>query len=735
MDAGAARAHIRSRTPDIDPEDLLLFEDLMGIAEPEIALPKIDPDARRRRLTALVNAWSVSRKSPAIFVVEDAHWIDEASESMLGEFVTVIPQTPSLVLVTYRPEYSGALSRVPGAQTIALAPLSTLESTRLVTELVGTDLSVSDVASLVADRAAGNPFFALEMVRDLAQRGVLHGSRGAYTSTTPSTDISVPATLQAAIAARIDRLTPAAKRTLCAASVIGSRFSEGILETLGIDPAPQDLVSGAFIDQITFNANPEYVFHHPLIRTVAYESQLKTDRAELHRRVAAAIEAQGSPEKDAALIAEHLEAAGDLPAAYGWHMRSASWATNRDITAARASWERAQDIADRLPRDTPDGLAARIAPRTMLCGTAFRAHAHVADTQFEELRRLCNAAGDKPSLAIAMIGLVVDRAFQAQIREASQLASEAMALVESVSDPTLTAGLSFAAIYAKMENAEWSDVLRWSQMVVDAADGDPSMGNFIIGSPLAAALASRAVASYCLGRPGWPEDLRHALAMARSVDPLSFARAVTYVYTLGIPNGVLSPDDLAMREIEDAVKNAERSGGDHAVALSRMTLGLALVHRSTDAERNRGEQILSEFLRRGHNKGELPVANVFLAREKARRGERDEALLLMHGAVDDLSRQGQLLGWGMVATGVLVETLLDRATGAQLAQARAAIDRLATAAIDGDSVIRDAWLVRLRALLARATGDGRYRDLCDRYTEIATTHGFQGHTSWAQAMP
>jgi class 3 adenylate cyclase len=738
MDASAARARIRSRTPEMDPEDRLLFEDLLGIAEPEIALPKIDPDARRRRLSALVNAWLVNRESPAIFAVEDVHWIDEASESMLAEFFMVIPQTPSLVLVTYRPEYSGALSRVSGAQGIALAPLSRSESTRLVADLVGADPSVSDVAYLVAERAAGNPFFAQEMVRDLAERGVLGGSRGAYTSTTPSTDISVPATLQAAIAARIDRLTPAAKRTLCAAAVIGSRFSERILETLGIDPAPQDLVTGAFVDRITFNANPEYVFHHPLIRTVAYESQLKSDRAELHRRVAAAIEAQGSPDKDAALIAEHLEAAQDLPAAYGWHMRSASWATNRDITAARASWERAREIADRLPQLTPDGLAARIAPRTMLCGTAFRANAHVSDSQFEELRRLCHAAGDKSSLAIAMIGLVVDRAFQAQIREASQLASEAMALVESVGDPTLTAGLSFAAIYAEMENAQWSGVLRWSQMVVDAADGDPSMGNFIIGSPLAAALTSRAVASYCLGRPGWLEDLQHALAMARSVDPLSHARAVTYCYTLGIPNGVLSPVDSALREIDDALRSAERSGDDHAVALARMTLGLALVHRSTDAERHRGEQILTEFLQRGHNKGELPVANVFLAREKARRGEPDEALLLMHGAVDDLTRQGQLLGWGMVATGVLVETLLDGpsgATGDKLAQARAAIDRLATAAINGDSVIRDTWLVRLRALLARATGDGRYRDLRDRYTEIATTHGFQGHTAWAQAMP
>ena len=174
--------------------------------------------------------------------------------------------------------------------------------------------------------------------------------------------------------------------------------------------------------------------------------------------MAAAIEARdpAAADENAALIAEHLEAAGDLHAAYGWHMRAATWATNRDIAAARLSWERAQKIADALPADDPDRAAMRIAPRTMLCGIAWRVHVNVAGDRFEELRELCTAAGDKASLAIAMAGLVMDHAYQGRVREASQLASEAMALIESIGDPTLTVGLSFAAIYAKGESAEWS---------------------------------------------------------------------------------------------------------------------------------------------------------------------------------------------------------------------------------------------------------------------------------------
>ena len=123
-----------------------------------------------------------------------------------------------------------------GTQTIALEPLSDSETAALVSELLGPDPSISRLGQTIAERAAGNPFFAEEMVRELAERGVLRGNRSAYVSTVGAAEVSVPATVQATIAARIDRLDPAAKRTLSAAAVIGSRFSLDLLETLGIDP-------------------------------------------------------------------------------------------------------------------------------------------------------------------------------------------------------------------------------------------------------------------------------------------------------------------------------------------------------------------------------------------------------------------------------------------------------------------------------------------------------------------
>ena len=740
-DNAAARTEVRAQFPDADPEDVLLLEDMLGIADPEVALASIDPDARRRRLTALVNAASLARTEPAVYVIEDTHWIDEISEAMIAEFVTVIPQTPSLVLITYRPEYRGALSGAAGAHTVALVPLSDSESTALASQLLGPDPSVGALGQTIAERAAGNPFFAEEIVRELAERGVLRGQPGAYISVTEASEVSVPATLQATIAARIDRLDPRAKHTLSAAAVIGSRFSLDLLETLGINPAFEDLIGGEFVEQIAFTRQPEYVFHHPLIRTVAYHSQLKSDRAELHRRLATVIEARSpsSADENAAMIAEHLEAAGDLHAAYGWHMRAATWVTYRDIAAARLSWERAQKIADALPADDPKRPAMRIAPRTMLCGIAYRVHEHVAGDRFDELRDLCTAAGDKSSLAIAMAGLVMDHAFQDRLCEASELASEAWDLAESIGDPTLTVGLSFPLIYTKLENGEWCDALRWSQRVIDLADGDPTKGNFIFGCPLAAAFTTRGIARYGLGRLGWQDDLRHGLAIARDADPMSYATAVTWVYNPGIVLGVLTPDDRAMGAIEDALRIAERSGDDLALAFSWAITGMSLVHRRTAAERGQGHKILAEvsdtFLRRRHNLCDLPLINVYTARERARRGDCDDAIPLMRVAVDHIFRQGRLLVWGIAVTGVLVETLLDRGAANDVIEAEAAIERLAAMPTDDGLALRDIWLLRVRALLARAHGDAAsYAHFRDRYRDMAKSLGFEGHIGWAETM-
>ena len=318
---------VRTLVPGADEEDLRLLDDLIGIADPDVALPQVDPDARRRRLIALMNTASLARTKPAFVIIEDAHWMTW-SVSQLAGFLSVIASTPSMTLITARPEYQGLLTQIPGAQTIALAPLVDSATADLVDELIGPDPSVAELAAMIADRAGGNPFFAEEMVRELAQRGVLTGQLGNYVCRSDVGDIAVPGTVQAAIEARIDRLSAQAKRALNAAAVIGARFDAELLTGIGVDPVMDELLGAYLVDQVRFTPIPEYAFHHPLIHAVAYESQLKSDRAEWHRRLAVAIQERvpESLDEHAALIAEHLESAAVPRAAYEWHMRAGSMA-------------------------------------------------------------------------------------------------------------------------------------------------------------------------------------------------------------------------------------------------------------------------------------------------------------------------------------------------------------------------------------------------------------------------
>jgi hypothetical protein len=717
----------------------------LGVADRDVAMPQVDPDARRRRLTALVNTVSLARTQPALYVIEDAHWIDAVSESMLADFLTVIPRTKLMVLITSRPEYQGALSRVRGAQTIALGPLGDSDTAALLDELMGSDPSVGALAAIIAERAAGNPFFAEEMVREFMERGVLTGDRGAYVCRADVAELSVPATVQAAIEARIDRLATPAKHTLNAASVIGARFGADLFAALGTDPTFDELLRAELIDQVSFTPSAEYAFHHPLIRAVAYESQLKSDRAEWHRRLAAAIQqrAPGSVEENAALIAEHLGSAGDLRAAYGWHMRAAAWSTNRDLGAARLSWERALSIADRLPdpesEPAPDQLSMRIAPRSLLCATDWQAReVQESRSRFAELRELCSAAGDKVSLAIGMTALATELLYAGRTREGARMASEQMALLESVGDPTPTMGLAPIAFCNWLGVGDFGQILWRSQTIVDLAAGDPAKGaGFGVGSPLAIALAWRGTARWWLGRPGWRQDLHDAVTMARRSNPETLSGTVAWTYGFAMQYGVLRVDDSILRASEEAVQTAQRASSDRALGLAAYTLAVGLLNRDAAADRHRGLELMMQardiWLRK-RGLFLIPVTDVWAARETARRGDRDAGIPVLRQAVDELRQAGNIF-YGVWGAGVLVETLLERGAEGDVAEAQEEFDRLANLRADQDSAMRDIWLLRLRVLLCRARGDEMgYRDYRDRYRAMAKSLGFEGHIDWAEAM-
>ena len=482
------------------------------------------------------------------------------------------------------------------------------------------------------------------------------------------------------------------------------------------------------------------MFRHPLTRSVAYESQLRSARGELHRCVAAALvdRHSGSVEDSAALIAEHLEAAGDLSAAYDWHMSAGMWLTNRDISAARTSWQRALQIADRLPEGDPARLSLQIAPRATLCATAFRMGGGAAETGFEELRALCTASGDQRSLAIGMNGLVTIHLFEAGGREASRRADELLALLDAIGDTALTLALSIGVATAKHETAEMADVLRVTQRIIDLADGDPTKGNVFLGSPLALAQALRGAARFCLGIPGWRDDLDRAQETVQPFEVLTRQAVNFYSYMVAIPYGVLVPDVTALRRTAEVLSTAEHSGDDLAVFGAQIARGVALLYHD-GPDRNSGFDLVVQTRERclaGRYSEQMHlVADIHVAHERVRSGDFNGAIDLSRPVVDSKLKSGGSI-WTGLATTVLVEALLGRGGGADLDDAQDAIDRLAAVPTDRGFVLHDITLLRLRTLLARARGDGAtYRKHRDHYRSRATELGFEGHIAMAEAMP
>jgi hypothetical protein len=418
-------------------------------------------------------------------------------------------------------------------------------------------------------------------------------------------------------------------------------------------------------------------------------------------------------------------------------MRAGEWSLSRDIAAAIRSWERAALLADMLPNDDASTPAMRVAPRALLCANAFRVKRGDSAARFLELQKLCEAAGDKASLAIGMTGLLADTLDQGRVGDASQLASQHLNLLESVGDAALTVGLSFVGILVKALSGEMADVLRWSQLTIDLAEGDPAKGNLVVDSPLALAMGARGVARSSLGIPGWREDFDHAFALARTADALSYATVLAYKTDIGIPSGVLVSDDSALREIGEGLQICEQSGDDFALAQARQSMGFALIHHKA-ADSDRGvallQQVRDQIMRGNFSVAELPLLNLYISREQARRGDPGGVLPLMREAVDQLF-SCRHYGYCLGATSILVETLLEADTSNDLAEAETAIDRLAASGEEHQPV-RDIMVLRLRTLLAKAgRDDAAYRELRDRYRAMATSLGFEGHMKWAEAMP
>ena len=261
-------------------------------------LQALDPAQRRQRTLEAIKRLLLreSQVQPLLLVFENLHWIDTETQALLDSLIDSLPTARMLLLVNYRPEYQHGWGNKTYYTQLRLDPLPPASAEELLQALLGDDPSLVPLKRLVIERTEGNPFFLEESVRALVETGVLVGERGAYRLAKPLESLQVPATVQAVLAARIDRLPPEEKRLLQTAAVIGTEVPFALLQAIA-DLSEEELRRGLghlqaaeFLYETSLFPELEYTFKHALTHEVAYGSLLQERRRALHARIVEASE-------------------------------------------------------------------------------------------------------------------------------------------------------------------------------------------------------------------------------------------------------------------------------------------------------------------------------------------------------------------------------------------------------------------------------------------------------------
>ena len=301
-DTRTIRAKVTGQVVTLDPalQDTVpaLLALLDAVPEDSPFLTLDPPQRRQRTLDALKRVLlRESQEQPLLLVFEDLHWIDAETQALLNSLVESLPTSRLLLLVNYRPEYQHGWGSKTYYTQLRLDPLPPVSAEEFLQALLGDDPRLKPLTDLLIARTEGNPFFLEESVRTLAETGVLVGERGAYRLGQALAGLQVPATVQAVLAARIDRLPAEEKRLLQTAAVIGTEVPLPLLHAIAEVPEAvlqrhlTALQSAEFLYETRLFPEHEYTFKHALTHEVAYGSLLLERRRVLHARIVEALEA------------------------------------------------------------------------------------------------------------------------------------------------------------------------------------------------------------------------------------------------------------------------------------------------------------------------------------------------------------------------------------------------------------------------------------------------------------
>jgi len=388
---------------------------LLGLDPGDPAVDAMDPKLRRVEIFNATRQMlaRAAELSPHVLVLEDAHWLDEASEEWVARLAESLGAQRVLFIVTYRPGYTPPFGDHTFHTRLALTTLSTTDSVRMTRDLLGADQVPADLEALIVGKAEGNPFFVEELVRSVEELGAVRREGSRLVASQPLDAALVPDTVQDVVTARIDRLAEAPRRALRVAAVIGREFTRRLLDRVVesgsvLDDLLRELRAVELIHEQRVFPEVSYAFKHALTHDVAYAAIPAPERRALHQRIARALEALHGERvaEIAGVLAGHYVAAEDWERALLHLVRAAEAAAKAFATRdALALYDEALEAAAHLP-----GSAERVMAIHQLHQAKSALYFVVSDFErsreaAERARELAHAAGDAPREGAALAAM------------------------------------------------------------------------------------------------------------------------------------------------------------------------------------------------------------------------------------------------------------------------------------------------------------------------------------------
>ncbi|HET7448110.1 MAG TPA: hypothetical protein VFJ49_09405, partial [Methyloceanibacter sp.] len=512
--------------------DLLALLSLLDLPTDDLQWSTIDPPQRRRRTLDSIRRLLLreSQVQPLLLVFEDLHWIDSETQSVLDELVESLPVARLLLLVSYRLEYQHAWATRTYYRQVFLDPLPAEGAEQLLVALLGSNAGLEPLTHMLIARTGGNPFFLEESVRTLVEMGALTGEHGAYQLARPLSVIQVPATVQAVIAARIDRLSATDKTLLQMASVLGKDVPLGLLQAISeiagdeLHAAIERLQAAEFLHKFEFLPDIEYTFKHALTHEVAYGSLLQDRRRALHVRIVETIERIYSDR-----LAEHIDRLAhhtflgeDWAKAVTYLQQAGARALGRSVhLEAVRHFEEALTALAHLP-ETRESLEQAIDLRFDLRNAllplvewrrieGYLREAETLARKLNDQRRLASVSGYMSGLHLNIGG---------RASEVRAFADEVEAIGASLGDVPLQVAGEYYHVWLGALAGDYRGIERRCRTLIESLSGDLARNRFgLVAYP---AVVARAFLARALGELGEFEEGRHhgheAIRLAELLD-------------------------------------------------------------------------------------------------------------------------------------------------------------------------------------------------------------------------